>query len=102
MVPTLAWEIKNHDFEMGSAAMSPDAILNEDQGEQMEPQAQQTVPGTSLKWDDLTQDQQMAYLYGSDYGFPTGQTMQQFLDANTGPQIMANAPANNPYLFGNS
>lgn len=102
MVPTLAWEIANQDQHMSNPLMTPDAIMNEDQGELLDGRAQQLVPGTNLKWDDLTQDQQLAYSYGVDYGFPSGMTVQQFLDAYVGPSIMANAPANNPTLFGNS
>jgi len=102
MVPSLAWEIANQNKNMSSPLMTPDAILNEDQGELLDSRAQQNVPGTNLKWDDLTQDQQLAYSYYANYGFPTGLDVQRFLDANIGPRIMANAPANNPYLFGNA
>jgi hypothetical protein len=101
-VPSLGWEIANQNKNMSSPLMSPDAILNEDQGELMDPSAQQTVPGTSQKWDDLTQDQQLAYAYGNDFGFPAGVSIQQYLNTYEGPSIMANAPANDPTMFGNS
>jgi hypothetical protein len=101
-IPSLSAEIANQDRNLRSPLMTPDAILGEDQCEQECPWAQQPIDGTNLKWDDLTQDQQLAIGYGADWGYPAGQTMQQYLDAHVGPHIMANAPANNPYLFGNS
>ena len=81
--------------------MTQAAILNQDLVSQAgDPMAGQTVLGTSMKWDDLTQDQRVAYMYATNVGLPQGQSMQPYLEANVGPEIMANAPSNNPMLFG--
>jgi hypothetical protein len=100
-VPTLATELANQDAMMESPMMTQAAILNQDLVSQAgDPMAGQPVPETSLKWDDLTQDQRVAYMYATNVGLPAGQSMQQYLEANLGPRIMANAPSNNPTLFG--
>jgi hypothetical protein len=100
-VPTLATELANQDAMMESPMMTKAAILNQDLVAQAgDPMAGQPVPGTSLKWDDLTQDQRVAYMYATNVGLPQGQSMQQYLESNFGPRIMANAPCNNPTLFG--
>jgi hypothetical protein len=52
--------------------------------------------------DELTQDQQLAYLQATNYGLPSGQTRQDYLTANLGPKEMWNAPYSNPTMFGNS
>lgn len=99
-VPTLAVELAAQYAMMQSPMMTRAAILNQDKVSAAgDPMAGQTVQDTTLKWDDLTQAQQLAYMYASNYGLPQGQTMQQFLEANVGPHIMANAPSTNPMLF---
>ncbi|SRR5579883_2840558 len=98
MVPMLATEIARQNAMM--AVMSPEAILNQDKVSAAgDPMSGQTINGTDLKWDDLTQDQQLAYIYAMNYGLPQGQSMQAYLEANFGPKIMANAPSTNPTLF---
>lgn len=52
-----------------------------------------TVPGTNLTFGDLTQTQQLAYQYGVDYG-TGGQSMQDFLNANAGPNLPWNLSYN--------
>lgn len=100
-VPTLATELANQDAMMESPMMTQAAILNQDLLSQAgDPMAGQGVPGTNLNWDDLTQDQRVAYMYAANVGLPQGQSMQQYLESNFGPRIMANAPSNNPMLFG--
>jgi hypothetical protein len=100
-VPTLATELANQDAMMESPMMTQAAILNQDLVSQAgDPMAGQPVPGTNLNWDDLTQDQRLAYTYAANIGLPQGQSMQQYLESNFGPRIMANAPSNNPTLFG--
>ncbi len=100
-VPTLATELANQDAMMQSPMMTQAAILNQDLVSQAgDPMAGQPVLGTNLKWDNLTQDQRVAYMYATNVGLPQGQSMQQYLEANVGPKIMANAPCNNPTLFG--
>lgn len=100
--PSLSAQEAANDVEMSDPIYTPQTILYEDQiSAAGDPKTGQTVPGTNLEWNDLTHDQQLAYNYALDWGFPAGMTMQQFLDAHVGPQIMANAPNNNPYLFGN-
>ncbi|MBV8846583.1 MAG: hypothetical protein JO307_27575 [Bryobacterales bacterium] len=99
-VPSLATELAWQNA--ASVMLTPAQILNQDQVSLAgDPMAGQTIHGTNLKWDDLTQNQQLAYIYASDYGLPAGQTIQDYLTANYGPHIMANAPSNNPYLFSN-
>lgn len=98
IVPTLATEIARQNAMM--SVMSPAAILNQDKVSAAgDPMSGQTINGTNLKWDELTQDQQIAYIYAMDYGMPAGQSMQAYLEANYGPKIMANAPSTNPTLF---
>jgi len=98
IVPTLATELARQNAMM--AVMSPAAILNQDKVSLAgDPMSGQSINGTNLKWDDLTQDQQFAYIYAMDYGMPPGQSMQAYLEANYGPKIMANAPSANPTLF---
>jgi hypothetical protein len=100
-VPTLATELANEAAY--GAVMSRAAILNQDKVTQAgDPMSGTTIQGTNMKWDDLTQDQQLAYIYAMDYGLPSGQTMQDYLNANLGPQAMWNAPYSDPTLFGNS
>ena len=100
-MPTLATELANEAAY--GAVMSPAAILNQDKVAQAgDPMSGTTIQGTNMKWDDLTQDQQLAYIYAMDYGLPSGQTMQDYLNANLGPQAMWNAPYSDPTLFGNS
>jgi hypothetical protein len=100
-VPSLATALASQDAMMQSTFMTKAAILNEDAVSAAgDPMSGQTVLGTNLKWDDLTQDQQFAYIYSCNCGLPQGQSMQQYLDASLGPKIMANAPSNNPMLFG--
>lgn len=100
-VPTLATELANEAAY--GAVMSPAAILNQDKVTQAgDPMSGTTIQGTNMKWDNLTQDQQLAYIYAMDYGLPSGQTMQDYLNANLGPQAMWNAPYSDPTLFGNS
>jgi hypothetical protein len=100
-VPTLATELAN-EAAFG-AMMSPAAILNQDAVTQAgDPMSGVTIPGTNMKWDDLTQDQQLAYIYAMDYGLSSGQTMQDYLNANLGPQAMWNAPYSDPTMFGSS
>ena len=82
--------------------LTPAQIVNQDQGAMAgDPMSGQTIQGTNMKWDDLTQNQQLAYIYASNYGLPAGQNMQDYLNSNFGPHIMANAPCNNPMLFSN-
>lgn len=100
-VPTLATELANQDAMMESTMMTPAAILNQDLVSQAgDPMAGQPVPDTNLNWDNLTQDQRVAYMYATNVGLPQGQTMQQYLESNVGPAIMANAPSNDPTFFG--
>jgi hypothetical protein len=100
-VPTLATELANQDAMMESTMMTPAAILNQDLVSQAgDPMAGQPVPDTNLNWDNLTQDQRVAYMYATNVGLPQGQTMQQYLESNVGPSIMANAPSNDPTFFG--
>jgi hypothetical protein len=100
-VPTLASELATQDAMMESTMMTPAAILNQDLVSQAgDPMAGQPVPDTNLNWDELTQDQRVAYMYAANVGLPQGQTMQQYLESNVGPSIMANAPSNDPTLFG--
>lgn len=100
-VPTLATELANQNAMMESTMMTPAAILNQDLVSQAgDPMAGQPVPDTNLNWDDLTQDQRVAYMYATNVGLPQGQTMQQYLESNVGPSIMANAPSDDPTLFG--
>ncbi|HLH45126.1 MAG TPA: hypothetical protein VKV74_19205 [Bryobacteraceae bacterium] len=100
-VPTLATELANEAAY--GAAMSSAAILNQDKVSQAgDPMSGTTVQGTNMKWDDLTQDQQLAYIYAMNYGVPSGQTMQDYLNANVGPQAMWNAPYSDPTMFGDS
>ena len=100
-VPTLATELARQNAMM--AMMSPAAILNQDKiSAAGDPMAGKSIDGTTLNWDDLTQDQQLAYIYAMNYGLPQGQTMQTYLDSNLGPKVMANAPSTNPTLFGNA
>lgn len=100
-VPTLATELAQQDAMMESTMMTPAAILNQDQVSQAgDPMAGQTVADTNLNWDDLTQDQRVAYMYATNVGLPQGQTMTQYLESNMGPSIMANAPSDDPTLFG--
>ena len=100
-VPTLATELANEAAY--GAVMSPAAILNQDKVTQAgDPMSGTTIQGTNMKWDDLTQDQQLAYIYAMDYGLSSGQTMQDYLNANLGPQAMWNAPYSDPTMFGSS
>jgi hypothetical protein len=83
--------------------MPPAAILQQDKVSAAgDPMAGQTIQGTNHNWDDLTQDQQLAYIYAMNYGVPGSQTMQAYLDANVGQHIMANAPCKHPMMFGNA
>ncbi len=52
-----------------------------------------TVPGTTMTFGDLNQAQQLAYQYGTDYG-TGGVSMQQFLNANAGPDTPWNLSYN--------
>jgi hypothetical protein len=99
-IPTLATVLEQQDAMMQSPFMTKAAILNQDSIAAQDPMAGQPVPNTNLNWNDLTQDQQMAYMYAANYGLPQGQSMQAYLEANLGPAIMANAPSSNPMLFG--
>jgi len=100
-VPTLATELARQHAAM--AVMTPAAILQQDQlAAAGDPMAGQTIQGTNHNWDDLTQDQQLAYIYAMNYGVPGNQTMQDYLDANVGPHIRANAPCTHPTMFGNA
>jgi hypothetical protein len=102
-VPTLATELANFNTEAANMNLSSAQILAEDAlTEQGDPLAGMTIPGTNLSWENLTQDQQVAYMYAMDYGMPAGQSMQDYLDANVGPQTMANAPNADPTMFGTS
>ncbi|HEY7333981.1 MAG TPA: hypothetical protein VH639_03790 [Bryobacteraceae bacterium] len=101
IVPTLATVLARENA--AQAMMSPAAILNQDAVTLAgDPMSGVSIPGTNMKWDDLTQDQQLAYEYALNYGMPSGQSMQDYLNANLGPQTMANAPCSNPTKFGNS
>jgi hypothetical protein len=100
-IPTLATVLAQQDAMMQSPFMTEAAILNQDAIAAQDQMAGQSVPNTNLNWNDLTQDQQMAYMYAVNYGLPQGQSMQAYLESNLGPAIMANAPASNPMLFGN-
>jgi hypothetical protein len=63
-VPTLATELANQDAMMESPMMTQAAILNQDLVSQAgDPMAGQPVSGTNLMWNDLTQDQRVAYMY---------------------------------------
>jgi hypothetical protein len=100
-VPSLAAELARQNAMM--AETTPAQILQEDAlSAAGDPMTGQTIPGTNLNWDNLTQDQQLVYIYAMNYGLPSGQTMQDYLNANIGPHIMANAPSKNPTLFGNT
>jgi hypothetical protein len=102
-VPTLATELANHNAEAANMNLSPAAIEAEDAlTEQGDPWANMTIPGTNLSWESLTQNQQIAYMYAMDYGMPAGESMQDYLAANVGPQTMANAPNADPTMFGTS
>jgi hypothetical protein len=101
IVPTLATVLARENAAM--AMMSPAAIQNQDAVTLAgDPMKGVSIPGTNMKWDDLTQDQQLAYEYAMNYGMPSGQAMQDYLNANLGPRTMANAPCSNPAKFGNS
>jgi hypothetical protein len=65
-----------------------------------DPMAGQGLPGTNLKWNDLTQDQQLAYQHAQLCGLPQGQSMDQFLAAYVGPAEWWNASYANPNMFG--
>lgn len=52
-----------------------------------------TVPGTTMTFGDLTQAQMVAYEYGTTYG-TGGQSMQDFLTANVGPNTAWNISYN--------
>ena len=86
-VPTLATELAN-EAAFG-AMMSPAAILNQDAVTQAgDPMSGVTILGTNMKRDDLTQDQQLAYLYATNYGLPSGQDDEGLSPANLGPKEM--------------
>jgi hypothetical protein len=102
-VPTLATELANFNTEAANMNLSSAQILAEDAlTESGDPLAGMTIPGTNLSWENLTQDQQVAYMYAMDYGMPANQSMQDYLAANVGPQTMANAPNADPTMFGTS
>jgi hypothetical protein len=102
-VPTLATELANFNTEAANMNLSSAQILAEDAlTEQGDPLAGMTIPGTNLSWENLTQNQQVAYMYAMDYGMPAGESMQDYLNANVGPQTMANAPNADPTMFGTS
>jgi hypothetical protein len=102
-VPTLATELANFNTEAANMNLSSSQILAEDAlTEQGDPFAGMTIPGTNLSWENLTQNQQVAYMYAMDYGMPAGESMQDYLAANVGPQTMANAPNADPTMFGTS
>jgi hypothetical protein len=99
-VPSLSKVMAQQEAEM--AVMTPAAILNQDRVSAAgDPMAGVTIPGTNFNWDKMTQEQQLAYIYASNYGLPASQNMQDYLNSNFGPHIMANAPCNNPMLFSN-
>lgn len=58
-----------------------------------DPMYGQTVPGTSLAWNDLTNSQKIAYTYATNYG-TGGMSMTDFLNANAGDP---NAAGNQSY-----
>lgn len=61
----------------------------------------ENVPGTNMTFGDLNQIQQLAYMYGSDFG-TGGLSMQDFLTQNAGPNLPWNLSYNqiqaNPQL----
>lgn len=53
----------------------------------------ETVPGTTMTFGDLNQIQQLAYMYGQDFG-TGGLSMQDFLTQNAGPDASWNLSYN--------
>jgi hypothetical protein len=101
-VPTLDTEIAANNKETAiMAKINPDSITNGVATSQAgDPMNGQTVPGGTMKWNDLTQDQQLACQYAMLCGLPKGQSMDQFLGNYAGPKAWWNASYNNPNMFG--
>jgi hypothetical protein len=101
-VPTLDNEIAAANKSTSiMARINPDSITNGmASAEPGDPMKGQTVSGGTMKWDDLTQDQQLANQYAMLCGLPPGQSMDQFLSSYAGPKAWWNASYNNPDMFG--
>jgi hypothetical protein len=99
-VPALDNELASMNEQSSILAqINPDA-LSTATAQAGDPMAGQTVPNTNLKWNDLTQNQQLAYQHAELCGLPAGQSMSQFLGNYVGPSTWWNASYSNPNMFG--
>jgi hypothetical protein len=99
-VPGLDMELASMNKQSSILAqINPDA-LSTTAAAAGDPMAGATVPNTNLKWNDLTQNQQLAYQHAELCGLPAGQSMSQFLANYVGPSTWWNASYSNPNMFG--
>jgi len=99
-MPTLATELAAFNKSNAMMAQINPAALSNASGQAGDPMNGVQVPGTSLNWNDLTQNQQLAYQHAMLSGIPGGQSMSDFLAANVGPSAWWNASYSNPNMFG--
>ena len=99
-IPTLATELANYNKSCSMMAKINPGALSSTAGQAGDPMYGVQVPGTTLNWDDLTQNQQLAYQHAMNSGLPAGQSMSDFLAANVGPSAWWNASYAKPDMFG--
>ena len=85
-----------------SPFMSPEALANQAYvAAQGDPMSGQRINGTNMTWDQMTEQQKNAYNYAFNLGgagIPKGQSVDQYLQANQGP----NLPWNQSYASWNN
>ncbi len=99
-MPTLVAELtESNRVNAMMAQINPDS-LSTTMAQAGDPMYGTSVPGSSMKWNDLTENQQLAFQHACLSGLPPGQTMDQFLAANVGPSAWWNASYASPNMFG--
>ena len=99
-VPSLDTELAAINHENGILAQIDPDSLSTAASQAGDPMLGQSIPNTNLKWNDLTQNQQLAYQHATLVGLPQGQTMSQYLANYVGPSAWWNASYSNPGMFG--
>ncbi|HEY4363311.1 MAG TPA: hypothetical protein VGN17_20255 [Bryobacteraceae bacterium] len=99
-MPTLATELSAFNKSNSMLAQINPGALSNTAAQAGDPMYGVQVPGTSLNWNDLTQNQQLAYQHAMLSGLPAGQSMSDFLAANVGPSAWWNASYASPNMFG--